>query len=562
MGDTDDRSELSGKRLVDAAPRRVRRYGLLTLRRRLILLNGTSLILFVAFLVFLVQQSESVVDAHRKTAIAQAQAIAHAIAHTALVEAQEEAGPTAIAPKVGSVKRRHVTETVLALVDREHMRLIVYDTQKQRIADSQWIFDQIERRELKELGAPEDQEELWAKAWRTLRYVIDRIYLWDFFQEKPDLEEKFETAMEAADKGQSTEYIDWWTDDQRMLNAFAPISPVKANIGVVHLQESRVDRTILAMQSTFGMVILVSGVMTVLGLWFLGRFIATPVRRLAEGADAITLGKDERAKIPDYSDRGDEIGGLSEALRDMTAALNDRIESNARFAADVAHEIKNPLTSLRSAVETFELAKTDDIREKLISVITSDVGRIDRLISDISNAGRVEAEMARENLREIDVNKLLSGLVDFYAQTQSDSGVKLTFNKTSPGDLPVVLGRGSKLGQVFRNLIDNAVSFSRDGDEVRLAAGLWDEDRRFVKIVVEDDGPGIPEENLESIFERFYTERPQAEEFGKHSGLGLSICRQIVEAHGGRISAENRLDEDSQVIGARFVVLLPTEDVQ
>jgi len=241
----------------------------------------------------------------------------------------------------------------------------------------------------------------------------------------------------------------------------------------------------------------------------------------------------------------------------MTETLSDRMDAIEAFAADVSHEIKNPLTSIRSALETLPLVKTPAQREKLTSLLQQDVRRLDRLITDISNASRLDAELNRDRPRAIDLTQLLTEIVGVYEAGLKPGEAHVTF-KAPTGDHIRIMGRDGPLGQVFRNLIDNARSFSPPGGSVRLTLGRDDIDPdRSVRVQIDDDGPGIPPENLETVFERFYTARPRGTAFGANSGLGLSIVRQIVEAHGGRVRAANRADEDGGVAGARFEVALP-----
>jgi two-component system sensor histidine kinase ChvG len=292
----------------------------------------------------------------------------------------------------------------------------------------------------------------------------------------------------------------------------------------------------------------------------LARTIAEPVRRLADGAERVRRRIRSRVEIPDFTDRRDEIGHLSGTLRDMTNALYSRIEAIESFAADVAHELKNPLTSLRSAVETLPLAKSEDSRARLLAIIQHDVRRLDRLISDISDASRLDAELQRQEAAPVDLTKLLKTLVTVANEVRGDDcvAVSLKFEGGSPSDFTVP-GHDSRLGQVIDNLIHNARSFSPPGGTVRVTCRRL---RNQVEITVDDDGPGIQPDALERIFERFYTDRPE-QGFGQNSGLGLSISKQIVEAHGGRIWAENRLGAAGglaggpKVFGARFVVRLP-----
>jgi two-component system sensor histidine kinase ChvG len=263
-----------------------------------------------------------------------------------------------------------------------------------------------------------------------------------------------------------------------------------------------------------------------------------------------------RGEIADYTSRRDEIGHLSGSLRSMTSALYRRIEAIESFAADVSHELKNPLTSLRSAVETLPLAKSEASRARLLEVIQHDVKRLDRLISDISDASRLDAEMQRQDSEPIDLRKLISTVVNVAGDVPREDGTVVTVKFEGNGGFSV-LGNDSRLGQVINNLIDNARSFSPQGGTVRVTCKRH---RRDIDVVVDDDGPGIYPEAMEKIFDRFYTYRPH-QDFGQNSGLGLSISKQIVEAHDGRLWAENRIDtqgsEPSKVLGARFTVRLP-----
>jgi two-component system sensor histidine kinase ChvG len=300
-----------------------------------------------------------------------------------------------------------------------------------------------------------------------------------------------------------------------------------------------------------------AGVMVVLSMLLAGT-IAGPVRRLADGAERVRRRIRSRVEIPDFTGRRDEIGDLSGALRDMTNALYSRIEAIESFAADVAHELRNPLTSLRSAVETLPLAKTDQSRLRLLAVIEHDVRRLDRLISDISDASRLDAELQRQEAAPVDLAKMLDALVKAANEIRTDDvNVTLTFEGSAISNFKVA-GHDSRLGQVVSNLVDNARSFSPPGGTVRITCRrLKDE----VEILVDDDGPGIRPDALDKIFERFYTDRPE-HGFGQNSGLGLSISKQIIEAHGGSIRVENRTSVaagygEPHVLGARFVVRLP-----
>ncbi|MGR3796093.1 sensor N-terminal transmembrane domain-containing protein [Vannielia sp. SX4] len=288
--------------------------------------------------------------------------------------------------------------------------------------------------------------------------------------------------------------------------------------------------------------------------------IANPIADLASAAE---IGREKggqkmspnRVRIPDLTGRPDEIGRLSGALRGMVAALYDRIDANEQFAADVSHEIKNPLASLRSAVSSMRVAKRDDQRQKLLDVIEHDVRRLDRLVSDISNASRLDSELVKEEEENFDLLKMLGNLTEYLGGEAQRKGVE--FITDVPRQPIRITGLEARLAQVFVNLITNALSFCEEGDAVR----VWVRRRENrVLVVVEDTGPGIPEQALTKVFNRFYSERPEGQ-FGDHSGLGLAISKQIVEAHGGVIWAENirptHDDITSEPLGARFVVGLP-----
>ncbi len=333
-------------------------------------------------------------------------------------------------------------------------------------------------------------------------------------------------------------------------------------------QGGDIDKIIVAERRGIIRLFLVyAAVMFVLSL-FLAGTIAEPIRRLAEAADRVRRGSKNRHEIPDFTGRADEIGHLSGALRDMTKAMYNRIEAIESFAADVAHELKNPLTSLRSAVETMPIAKTDASRARLLEVIQHDVRRLDRLISDISDASRLDAELARADAEPVDLVRLLNAVTDMANQIRREDGVRVSLD-IAPATGPsangayFVMGHDSRLGQVVTNFVENARSFSPQGGSVRIALrrarNTNDEDgAEGVEIIVDDDGPGIPDDAFERIFERFYTDRPN-QGFGQNSGLGLSISRQIVEVHRGTIRALNRTGSaTADVLGARFIVWLPS----
>ena len=349
-------------------------------------------------------------------------------------------------------------------------------------------------------------------------------------------------------------------DDSIILTAAAPIQKVKQVLGIAVLVRSgaELEEKIAQIRVDVFRVFLGSLGITVMLSIYLSGLIGKPLKKLALAAEAVRIGKSREVEIPDMSDRGDEIGELSLVLRDMTHALHDRMDSIERFAADVSHEIKNPLTSLRSAVETAGIIKDETKREQLMKIIHHDVQRLDRLITDISSASRLDAELSREKMEIVNISNLLHQLRDAYKDPmertdKSDDSVtgKIIINLKENSNLHV-LGKQERLEQVFGNLISNALSFIPSDGKVNIHA---EKNGSYITVSVEDSGPGIPDNKIKTIFDRFYTERPH-ESYGGHSGLGLSISKQIIDAHEGKIWAENIRDKNNKRIGVIFKVRL------
>lgn len=351
-------------------------------------------------------------------------------------------------------------------------------------------------------------------------------------------------------------------DGRTVFAVAAPILQNGSPVGIVALTSAAGEIDALVRHEREQVLqMFVVGVLVSIGLsLILASTIANPIADLAAAAE---LGRDrnarkmspDRIRIPDLTARPDEIGRLSAALRGMVSALYERIESNEQFAADVAHEIKNPLASLRSAVGTMRIAKREDQRETMLEVIEHDIRRLDRLVTDIANASRLDSELVKEADESFDLIKMLNNLQDFLGKEAIAKDVD--FIADLPNQPILIQGLEGRLAQVFVNLITNAISFCESGDAIR----IWARKRENrVLVVVEDTGPGIPEDALAKVFQRFYSERP-ANDFGNNSGLGLAISKQIVEAHGGVIWAENIRPTDADVtsepLGARFVVGLP-----
>lgn len=344
-------------------------------------------------------------------------------------------------------------------------------------------------------------------------------------------------------------------DDTLIVMATQPVMRVQQVVGTVTVESRDVSGIVNAERRALAPIIGLALIAALLSSLALILFITLPMRTLARAAERVARNPQDFETIPDLSHRRDEIGDLSVVLRDMTRGLYTRVDDIANFAADVAHEIKNPLTSLRSASETLRVARTDADRDKLINIIAEDVARMNRLITDISNASKVDANLARETAQTLDVSEIIVNITMFYEQTKSGSGADVV-NRTDLPEPVFIRAFETPFAQVLRNLIDNALTFSSVDGLVELAATA---DETWVRLSVKDHGPGIPPGNLDTVFDRFYTQRPQGAKFGSHSGLGLAICRQIVTAHKGQIWAENWVDADGEIGGAQFYVEVPRQ---
>jgi two-component system sensor histidine kinase ChvG len=371
---------------------------------------------------------------------------------------------------------------------------------------------------------------------------------------QPDV--KQELRMDSSNQSREMPPYIRRTEENRLLITVAePVQRNRHTVGIVLLtREAReVDNSLFNIRMSILSLFLLALGLTVIMSWYLSLTIARPILRLAGAAHGMREGEGRTGGVPaPLIRRRDEIGQLAHALADSARALWARMDAIEGFAADVAHEIKNPLTSIRSAIETLRRIEDPVHQKRLLSIIADDVVRLDRLISDISDASRLDAELSRTATEPVDVAPILAALAELHETTRGETDPRIVLDAPASG--LVVRAVEGRLVQVLRNLIANAISFSPERGTITLRGR---EVGGMVELAVEDEGPGIPEAKLEHIFDRFYSERPQGEQFGTHSGLGLSISRQIVEALKGRITAENRRDERGEVLGARFVVQLP-----
>ncbi len=543
-----------------------------SLTRRIIFLNVTGLLALLIGVLSLSQFRAGLIDARIQSLLVQGEIIAGAIAASATAEpdtitidperlldlqAGESYGPSdeALSGLEFPINPERVAPVLRRLVSPTNTRARIYDRDGVLILDSRNLYDVLRF----DLPPPTQKPGVLERAYVAIRTWLSRGTL-PRYRELPPQNGKGYEEIGKALQGFKSSMVRINERGEVIVSVAVPVQRFRAVRGALMLstQGADIDNMVGAERlAIFKLFLIASGVMVVLSFLLAGT-IAGPVRRLAESAQSVRRRIRTRVEIPDLSHRRDEIGHLSGSLRDMTDALYSRIEAIERFAADVAHELKNPLTSLRSAVETLPLAKTDESRGRLLSVIQHDVKRLDRLISDISDASRLDAEMQRDEAEPVDLMQLLATVVSV-ANERHDDGVTVELTFEGRPAAFRVLGHDSRLGQVIDNLIDNARSFSPPGGTVRVACRRL---KNQVEIVIDDDGPGVPADVVEKIFERFYTHRPH-QAFGQNSGLGLSISKQIIEAYDGSIWAENRhppaasAAETPEVLGARFIVRLP-----
>ncbi|WP_173935066.1 sensor histidine kinase [Chelativorans sp. Marseille-P2723] len=550
-----------------------------SLTRRILILNFAAIGVLVVGILYINQFRDALIDAQIESLRTQGGIIAGAIASSATVETDSimidpekllelQAGDS-LPPhsdQLESLRFPINPEIVAPLLQRlitpGKTRARIYDRDANLLIDSRGLYS---RSQILRYGLPAvDGEEKGVLDWLHKRVTT-------FFQRNDlpiDKEQPggsgvaYEEVM-AALTGGTTEVARRRSEQgEYIISVAVPIQRFRAVLGVLQLStQGDIDRIIAeerqAILRVFGVAAIVTAILSLL----LASTIANPLRRLAAAAIRVRRGVRSREEIPDFSHRQDEIGNLSVALRDMTKALYARIDAIESFAADVAHELKNPLTSLGSAVETLPLVKDQKSRDRLMEIIQHDVRRLDRLITDISDASRLDAEFVREEAEPIDFERLVGDLVSAARDVGSrKKKVEIDFRvEGKPDQSFVVPGHDLRLGQVIANLIENARSFVPDeGGRIKLE--LSRSARRII-LTVDDNGPGIRADDIERIFERFYTDRPSGEAFGQNSGLGLSISRQIIEAHGGTLMAKNIPGmKPGEVRGARFVISLPAED--
>jgi two-component system sensor histidine kinase ChvG len=503
------------------------------LGRLIILLNLIGLAVLISGALVLNELRRGLVEARIDSLTTQGQFIVKVLDETATV------GDPAPA-----LQAAEASDFLQILFIPRGQRARLFDSRGELVADSFAVADRVESAVLPPARKP-GEKPLLAPSDRDERAVN---------RARGDLNREIAQAL----RGRAVAGMRRTEGGQRVVSVSLPIQHVEAVLGVLTLEAGDVDQIIRAQRAALLPFILIAIATMLTSSLLLNRLVARPVLRLAHAADRVRLAGEREISLPDVARRDDELGDLARALEGMTQALYERMDATERFAADVAHEIRNPLTSIRSAVETLDIVTDPAARQRLLAIVKHDAGRLDRLVTDISNASRIDSELSREPSRRLDLERLLTEVAHLYeAQVKPGAGANSVHVRLTPSGSPepiMVVGQDSPLGQVVRNLIDNARSFSPAGGEVRIGVTRA---KGRIFVTIDDDGPGIPPENLETVFERFYTSRPKGQAFGGNSGLGLSIARQIASAHSGLLRAENRLAHDGAVLGARFILELP-----
>jgi len=551
-------------------------FALSTLTRRIVFLNLTALATLVSGILVLNQFRDGLIDAKVESLFTQGEIISSAIAVSAATQRGRDRPDldALLQLQIGNsfgrqnrfiadldfpINPERVTPTLRRLISATGNRARVFGRDGVLVVDTAQF---ISRRDLFDQQTPAPEQEESGIAGTIAAFLRGFFRRSDLprYSESPIADGRTFTEVATALDGAPSSLVRVTELGDMIVFVAVPIRRNSAVIGSLLLSTPAgdIDTIIHNERIAIVRVFAVAAIITIGLSVLLAGTIAGPVRRLASAAERVRRGVKSREELPDFPDRQDEIGHLARALRHMTNALFDRMDAIETFAADVSHELKNPLTSLRSAVETLPLARTDESRKRLIDIVLHDVRRLDRLISDISDASRLDAELARLEAEPVNVVGLIDAVVSMSNDINNDSGPAVLWTPPEQADDFLVVGFDNRLAQVLNNLIDNARSFAPSDGRVIVSA---ERRKKTVVVRVEDNGPGIKAEAFERIFERFYTDRPEREEFGNNSGLGLSISKQIVEAHGGKIRAENLLDTDEQGLarpaGARFTIVLP-----
>jgi two-component system sensor histidine kinase ChvG len=563
-------------------------YSFTTIKGRIVTLNVIGVMILVAGMLWLSDTRDALIAARIKSLEIEADIIARSIAQNSTdmadtrndpllamqMQAAGDASGEFPSQQPFEINPEAASKLLRSLIEPTKTHGFIFNSDGASIVDSNKIYTrgQIVRFQQQNRASEEEQDSFVYRYWLKLESFFRSEDVPEFKVNGPRDGKAYYEVKAALESGNVTKMVRVNEAGETILCVAAPIQRGKPVLGALLLTtpggelDGFVANERLSMLKLAGLVL---GVM-VLSSVLLAGTIAGPMQRLAGAAESVRRNIKKRTEIPNFGHRSDEIGDLSKAFCEMTTALYRRLDAIESFAADVAHELKNPLTSLRSATDTLAIVKREEDRERLVEIIQHDVKRLNRLITDISDASRLDAELARETRRPVNVAKMLDGICsivnDIHREGTPEIEMKVDGAPRGAAlnghPLFSIYGHEGRLSQVINNLLDNAISFSPPNGHILVSCRHIAKTKE-VEITVEDEGRGIPPENFERIFERFYTDRPEHEQFGQNSGLGLNISRQIIEAHNGRIWAENRMapsggkGEPPKILGARFVIRLP-----
>jgi two-component system, OmpR family, sensor histidine kinase ChvG len=529
-----------------------------SLTKRIITLNLFALIILLCGILYTNQFKEGLIEAKIESLLTQGQIIAGAISTSASVSSKisyyyldediRDINSKVIKYTTYQIDPELVLPIITKLIDPNRMRTIIHNDKKEIILDSINLFT---KGQIKKYDVPLiENNSIYYKIYNNIK----KINLFGKLNPSINSNNHYDSVFDALN-GKLVSLVSKNETNESVIIVAVPIEKFQSTLGVLVLttQGGGIDTIVNSERKAIFRVFLVAAFVTIILSLILSYTIGKPVQQLSSAADNVKKNISYWKSIPDFSQRNDEIGDLSIALKEMTKSLYDRIEAIENFSADVSHELKNPLTSLRSAIEAFRIVKNGDERKKLINVIQSDIDRIDRLITDISAASRLDAELSLEHRVPFNLVKLIRHLVEVEKNKNQYEQLHLYISIDEPEEKMIINGHEERVRQVFVNLFDNAKSFSRKNDPIVIKVS---NNKEFIKISVQDNGPGIKGSDINKIFDRFYTDRPDDKIFGTHSGLGLSIAKQIIKSHGGDITVLNNSTLKKDKRGAIFKITI------
>ena len=529
-----------------------------SLTKRIITLNLFALIILLCGIISTNQFKEGLIEAKIESLLTQGQIIAGAISASASIsskisyyyldENRKNKNSKVIKYRTYQIDPDLALPIITKLIDPNKMRTIIHNNKKEIILDSINLFT---KGQIKKYDVPLiENRAIYYRIYNTIKNT-------NLFKKlNPNIESNNDyNSVFNALNGKLVSLVSKNEINESVVIVAVPIKKFQSTLGILILttQGGDIDKIVDSERKAIFRVFLVAAFVTIILSLMLSYTIGKPVRQLAAAADNVKKDITYKKGIPDFSNRNDEIGDLSIALQEMTKSLYDRIEAIENFSADVSHELKNPLTSLRSAIEAFKIVKSTKERKKLIDIIQSDINRIDRLITDISSASRLDAELSLEHRIPFNLVKLIRDLIEDENRKNKYNQFQLYASTDEPEERMIINGHENRVRQVFVNLFDNAKSFSKKNDPIKI---IINNNKDFINISIQDNGPGIKGSDINKIFDRFYTDRPDDKIFGTHSGLGLSIAKQIVQSHGGEITVLNNSTIEKKTGGAIFTITI------